>query len=154
MMKDHPPSMVNSRVIISESYLREVLLKSCSHIKCWTQQEKLMCGCEICTLFEEIHKFLLCFPNRRQQDGRLLLVAWTMETRRRQGVTSWKLTSKKYARMIMVRNPGMQVLEMRQRIWDASGSLLVTKITHTFHVCLINVTNVRINGTISSSSLR
>ena len=59
MMEDFPPSVVNDKVIITESQLRKTLKRSCSHVKRWTKREKQICGCEICTLFEDVHGLLV-----------------------------------------------------------------------------------------------
>jgi hypothetical protein len=45
-------------VIILASKVREILKTSCSHIKKMLSHEKNMCGCETCTMFDDMHECL------------------------------------------------------------------------------------------------
>ncbi len=52
------------RVLISESKLRGLLRTSCSRIKKMSAREKIMCGCELCIIFDDIHACLILFRKR------------------------------------------------------------------------------------------
>ena len=75
----------DNTVIVSESKLRDILKTSCSHVKKMTAREKLMCGCETCIIFNDMHQCLNLFrkkyvTNKQREiqamrDGRTKLMA-------------------------------------------------------------------------------
>jgi hypothetical protein len=54
----------DNTVIVSESKLRDILKTSCSHVKKMTAREKLMCGCETCIIFDDMHQCLNLFRKK------------------------------------------------------------------------------------------
>ena len=48
-------------VIVSESKLRDILKTSCFQVKKMTAREKLMCECETCIIFDDMHQCLNLF---------------------------------------------------------------------------------------------
>jgi hypothetical protein len=53
-----------NRVIILETKLREILKTSCCHVKKISAREKLMCRCETCIIFNDMHDCLNLFRKR------------------------------------------------------------------------------------------
>ena len=64
MIKDFNHATKGNRVIISEAKLREILKTSCCHVKKMSSREKLMCGCETCIIFDDMHECLNIFRKR------------------------------------------------------------------------------------------
>ena len=58
MIEHFEDATEGNREVISESKLRDILKTSCSHVKKMSAREKLMCGCETCVIFEDIHECL------------------------------------------------------------------------------------------------
>ena len=54
----------DNTVIVSESKLRDILKTSCSHVKKMTARKKLMCGCETCIIFDDMHQCLNLFRKK------------------------------------------------------------------------------------------
>ena len=55
MMDDFPQSIVDSKVVISESMICKFLKNSCRHITKVTKRQKEMCGCAMYVIFEDMH---------------------------------------------------------------------------------------------------
>jgi hypothetical protein len=64
MIEQFDRASKGNHVIISETKLREILKTSCCHIKKMSAREKLMCGCETCIIFDDMHKCLNLFRKR------------------------------------------------------------------------------------------
>ena len=56
MIEHFEDATEGNRVVISESKVRQILKTSCSHVKKMSAREKLMCGCETCVIFDDIHE--------------------------------------------------------------------------------------------------
>ena len=61
MIQHFDEATEGNRVIISEKKVREILKTSCSHIKKMSSREKLMCRCETCIIFDDMHECLNLF---------------------------------------------------------------------------------------------
>jgi hypothetical protein len=64
MIKNFGNATESNRVIISETKVREILKTSCCHVKKLSAGEKLMCGCETCIIFDDMHECLNLFRKR------------------------------------------------------------------------------------------
>jgi hypothetical protein len=64
MIEHFDDATESNRVIISETKVREILKMSCCHVKKMSSREKLMCGCETCIIFDDMHECLNLFRKR------------------------------------------------------------------------------------------
>jgi hypothetical protein len=64
MIQNFDDATEGNQVIISESKIRELLKTSCCHVKKMSTREKLMCGCETCIIFDDMHECLCLFRKR------------------------------------------------------------------------------------------
>jgi hypothetical protein len=64
MIKDFNDATEGNHVLVLETKVRETLKTSCCHVKKMSSREKLMCGCETCIIFDDMHKCLNLFRKR------------------------------------------------------------------------------------------
>jgi hypothetical protein len=55
MISDFVGATDGDKVLISESKIGQILRSSCCHFKMITNRQKMMCGCETCIIFDDIH---------------------------------------------------------------------------------------------------
>jgi hypothetical protein len=125
MIEHFDGSTDGNRVIILESKVREILKTSCSHVKKMSSREKLMCGCETCIIFEDMHECLNLF--RKRYIGIVKIEINTMRDGRRKFDLSAKLES--YMNQVCS-DPNDHHLEPKYKSgWDAASALGCLPVT-------------------------
>jgi hypothetical protein len=64
MISDFVGATDGNQFLISELKMQEILKTSCCHIKTMSDRQKMMCGCETCIIFDDIHRCLNLFWKR------------------------------------------------------------------------------------------
>ena len=64
MISDVVGATDGDKVLISKSKIRQILKSSCCHIKMMMNRQKMMCGCETCIIFDDIHRCVNLFRKR------------------------------------------------------------------------------------------
>jgi hypothetical protein len=112
-------------VLILENKLRELLKLSCSHIKKMSSREKMMCGCETCIIFNDMHECLNLF--RKQNIARVNRELNTMQDGHRKFDLSAKLQT--YMNQVCS-NPNNHHYDPRYKSgWDAASALGCPPVT-------------------------
>ena len=148
MIEHFEDATEGNRVVISESKLRDILKTSCSHVKKMSAREKLMCGCETCVIFEDIHKCLNLF--QKKYITRLKLKRELQEMR--DGRRKFDLSVKLDTYIQQVCNNPTDLHPKYKSAWDAASqlgslvSLLTIDTTVGFNVLFKNALNVAITG--------